>query len=56
MNQFDFNKYNADNFVHDTWQKYSGNIGWLLNQKLRFSPKTFAFNQWVSKVNIHKAT
>jgi len=21
LNQFDFNKYNADNFVHDMWQK-----------------------------------
>ena len=42
MNTIDFNKHDVDIFINDTWQKYTGNIGWLFKitrlLELRFWP------------------
>ena len=48
MDTTDFNKHDINNFINDTWQKYVGD-----SSELQVDLK-FAFDQWESKVNLHK--
>jgi hypothetical protein len=53
MNTIDFNKHDVSIFINGTWQKYAGNIGWLLKLQDYLN---FAFDQLEIEVNPHKAT
>jgi hypothetical protein len=49
----DFNKHvhDIDIFINDKWRKYAGGDSSKLQGDLNF-----AFDQWESEVNLHKAT
>ena len=49
----DFNKQDINIFINDKWRKYAGgDIGWPELQ----GNLNFAFDQWESEVDLHKAT